>query len=183
MFAYCGNEPVLKVDSEGKLPIEKNISDRVAVRDGSSTFTTILIPGRPWSDLQWGYSWSAYERNTPWYFKHAVLDISIFSISTDGVSLINASFSLIEQGKKWNRGELSLFDIGILGAELGFENYTFSGTAMATIWKPGIEFDCNWFTVSIDANIGSYGGEFSLGKNGITFGSSAIFGLSLSIGF
>ena len=52
---------------------------------------------------------------------------------------------------------------------------------MASIWKPGVEFNVLGIVAGVEFNVGSYGFEYERTSSGVKFGAAAVFGMSLTL--
>ncbi len=190
MFAYCNNNPVEYIDSSGHLPYENNIIGRQVALEGGyglySGFT--FFPGRPASELSMEFSGEVYDSaddypDSPSHVKLLSYEVSALSFEEGQANIISATGTLLKVDAESEYLSLSLYDIGVAEISLGVDNYTVNATAMVTAWNPNVDFNLGICTVNIGANIGSYGVDFAIGKDGITFGAAALFGYSISIEF
>ena len=104
-----------------------------------------------------------------------------FSLKNNAMSVGSVKATLMTGGWEWEHVDLSLLDVGSAKASLGYQDYNFNVSAMATLWDPSITFKFFGVNVSLTANIGSIGVDYSAGTNG--FKSSAGFGLGAGISF
>ena len=202
MFCYCGNNPVMGIDSTGK----------------SFWFGAFLMGPNTWEflmKLEKIYEWvngtlhpeysidyrpqsiddyrtadgtyAAYDNhnfNPESVFHEQILavDIDGFGFDDDGKpTYASAGVTCITGGWETDNFDLSLFDFGRAEVSAGFGETGVAFFAMATVYQPSASYDFGLFSVTIGADIGSIGGGFDLRKGKLDMGGALGLGAHIAI--
>ena len=92
----------------------------------------------------------------------------------------SASITLINGGWETEYFDLSLFDLGMAEIAAGYQDGNLGVSAMASIWAPSITIVIWDVDVTIAAHIGSIGGCFNVGSDGLNLGGANVWGGSIS---
>lgn len=107
--------------------------------------------------------------------------IDAFSLSNDGITILDASLTMISLDIITEHTELSLFDLGNAGASFGVKSLIPYASAMVSLWSPSISFDLFGASISLAAHVGAIGFGISLVPGDLEFGFANGFGFSVSI--
>ena len=175
MFAYCGNDPVMRIDICGYAWKEfleelnafiKELRENLKNKDGSYSL----------------YDNDRLEDSTLWHSQIFSFNSS-FSSPLKGDNKLSASLSadLYTGGWETEHIDASLMDFGHAEVTAKIEDDTVEMGACVSAWSPSISFGIEEAKVEVGAEVGAFGCSIKISKNQISFKVAVGIGFSMNI--